>query len=141
MKYDLTRKSDIEHFIKKASEYLENEKRVEMKVIVKSRSLSQNSYLHVCLSYWAKFLGYPVSDLKAQIYNELPFMVVEIEDLEGKGFVKRTKSSADLDSLETSMLIDYIRYRAMDVSEFYIPTSEEYIKGKVEIDNYIESPI
>jgi hypothetical protein len=102
---------------------------VELKKYVKKRTLAQNNYLHVTLTIFSQETGFTIPELKDLFSERLP----EILTYTKSGHVFR-KSTADLDSKEMTELIDSIRYTANENLGLYIPTSEEYLTNKFEID-------
>lgn len=130
MKYNLKEQFDT----KKAKTYLdkliEKGSKIELKEIRPSRSLSQNSYLHVCLSLYGIEFGYTLNEAKTDL-KRMYGLVYE------KGGKKYLRSTADLDSKELTEFIEYIRDVAAK-NNCYIPSSEEYLLNKFTTDREIE---
>ena len=91
------------------------------------RSLPQNSYLHLCLQYFASEFGYTLAETKERIYKE----IVNPEIYKRKRKNKRgqmimfLRSSNDLDTKEMSLSID--RFRDYSAQQgLYIPDASEY---------------
>lgn len=131
MKYDLSNAFEA----KKAQNYLDglikSEDKVEITKKRAIRSIPQNSYLHVCITLYAIHFGYTIEESKTHLKRNCAFMIYEKE---GEKFLKRTR---DLDTKELTDFIEWIRaYSA--VHGCYVPTSEEYITNKFNIDKEIE---
>ena len=126
---DLSNQFDL----KKAETYFEKLKsdgaKIELKKVVKSRTVSQNSYLHVCLTYFSQESGYEVDELKELFSHQLPEMLRYTKD--GHSF---RRSTSDLSTVEMAKLITHIREVANAELGLYIPQSEEYLINKFQID-------
>lgn len=128
-------KSDFDR--KKARAYFEKllngDLPFELKATKKQRTIRQNAYLHVCLSMFCAETGYTIDESKELFSLHLPDLMRYT-----KKEVSFRKSSKDLDSKEMTVLIDKIREMSMDQLGLYIPTSEEYLINKFQIDKEIE---
>lgn len=136
MKYDLSKEIDAQNFQAVVKQHLEEGSKIEIKKIRQKRTLKQNNYLYVCLALLGNFTGYYLQEIKEIIYQEVDFMNEVKINLKGhpQAFIK---SSSGLDTYEMTLLIDYIRQRAVDIG-FYIPTPEEYLQQQYYYDNLIE---
>jgi len=121
MKYDATipaeamkARNRLEYLIRKGAFFELTEKR-------QRRSIDQNSYLHVILTAWGAHLGYTLAEMKQLTKERLAPDLLAYEK-NGKTFYR---STADLDTLEATRLIDKIRETAK-ASGFYIPTPDEH---------------
>jgi len=108
------------------------DKIVEFKEVRQKRSLTQNAYLHVCITLYAIEFGYTIEEAKTHLKRNCEFMKYEKK---GEIFVKRTRY---MDSKELTNFIDWLRTYASQ-NGCYIPTSEEYLTNRVSIDNQIET--
>lgn len=99
---------------KRARERLEwlisNEKVFEVKEKRKTRSLSQNRYLHLILSWFGMEHGYTLEEVKQDIFKELVNPDIFYNG-ESEGIVKisRWRSTATLDKGEMTTAIDRFR--------------------------------
>lgn len=122
---------------RKAKVYLdkmiENKDQIELKKVLKVRTIRQNSYLHVCLTLFCNETGYTVEEAKELFSLQLP----ELMRYEKNGINFR-KSTTDLDTKEMSLLIDTIREMSKDQLGLCIPTSEEYLIHKFQIDREMQ---
>lgn len=90
----------LEQLIKKGALF-------ELKEITK-RSLSQNNYLHLILSYFALELGYSLSYVKLNLFkckwNRKIFVIKKVSPITGEQFTD-IRSTADLDKEEMAKAI------------------------------------
>lgn len=121
----------------KAQVYLQKlinlEADIEIKKVERSRSVSQNSYLHVCLSIFCNESGYMMDEAK-EIFSQL---MPEMLRYERNGFEFR-KSTSTLSVQETNLLIEKIRSVCAEELGTYVPTSEEYLIDKFAIDRELQ---
>lgn len=130
MKYDLSNSLDKQKAITAFKNHLEKGSKVELKKINPIRSLSQNSYLHVCLSLAGIFYGYTLEECKTVFKRDAKMFY----EKNGEQFLL---STAELKTDEMTGFIDYIRTKC-GKDGCYIPTSEEYLTNKFSIDREIE---
>jgi len=129
MLYDLSNEFDRLKFKKRVNTLYYKNKVVKLEDIT-NRSLSQNSYLHAILSYFALQTGNTLEYVKRVYFKEFcnkDLFVIEKEDEFTKTPEKVLKSSAKLSSEEMSLAIN--RFRNWAASEdvgVYIPSSEEH---------------
>lgn len=121
--------------LKKANTYykklVDSKSKFELRKIIPKRSISLNSYLHVCISIYAIEYGYTLKEAKTYLKRICPFMVYEKN---GQKFLKETSK---MDNLECSDFVEWIRnYSAQN--GLYIPEAEEYKLNKYEIDKQID---
>lgn len=134
MKLDLSIDYDLERF-KAYSEKLINKKaKTELKEIKAKRSISQNSYFHLCVSFFCNHSGYSLDEGKTVLKRTFgKFMVYE-----NKG-TKFLTSSAIVDTEQMTEFIEWIRqvacYENLGV---YVPTPEEYIENQYQIDRELQ---
>lgn len=91
------------------------------------RSLNQNSYLHVLISYFACQTGNTAEWVKREYYKKLvnPSMFIHERDDPFIGKVKYLRSSADLTTEEMSLSIDRFRSWASESAGIYLPSPDE----------------
>jgi len=122
--------------LKKANAYykklVDSKSKFELRKIIPKRSISLNSYLHVCISIYAIEYGYTLEEAKTYLKRICPFMVYEKS---GQKFLKETSK---MNNLECSDFVEWIRnYSAQN--GLYIPEAEEYRLNKYEIDKQIDN--
>jgi hypothetical protein len=103
----------------------------ELKRIVRKRSLSQNSYLHLILSYFGSQFGYTLDEAKI-LYKQLNPSVYVYR----KGRHTFLRSSADLDTAEMTKTIDKFRDQSKEMGfPLPAPTDQEWLR---QIENEVE---
>ena len=130
-KYDLSKLDDLRDFKTKCEYLVGNQKKVDLKAIRKARSMSQNSYLHVCISLFAIEFGYTLEESKTFLKRECSFMIYEKNN---SVFLKQTSK---MNSKELTEFIEWLRNYASE-NGLYIPSSEEYIENRFNIDQEID---
>lgn len=104
---------------------------VEIKKISPKRSLSQNSYLHLLISYFGLHFGYTIDEAKA-IYKEINSNLYKYEK-KGRVF---WRSSADLTKEEMASSIDRFMQRSAEAGCTLPPaTNKEWLLA---VQNEIE---
>lgn len=91
------------------------------------RSLPQNSYLHVLLSYFAAETGNTLEWVKKEYYKKLvnPEVFIRTKEDRFRGLVKYLRSSADLDSAEMTTTIERFRNWSASEAGIYLPAPDE----------------
>lgn len=131
MLLDLSKQIDKKKFKEYGDFLLNKEHQVQLQKIISKRTIQQNKYLHVCITLFAIEFGYTLEESKTLLKRLCDFMKYEKN---GNKFLKKTSL---LDSSELTKFIEWIRNYA-GVNGLYIPTSEEYISNRFEIDKEIE---
>jgi len=131
MLLDLSKTIDNKKFRDYANLLISKEYKVSLQKIIPKRTIQQNKYLHVCITLFAIEFGYTLEESKTLLKRLCDFMKYEKN---GNKFLKKTSL---LDSSELTKFIEWIRNYA-GVNGLYIPTSEEYISNRFEIDKEIE---
>ena len=124
----------IQEDLKKAELYFKtmviSKFKIELKRILPNRSISLNSYLHVCISLFSIEFGYNLEESKTLLKRKCSFMIY---DKNGLKFLKKTR---ELNNHECSEFVEFIRNYAAQQS-LYIPDAEEYKTNKFNIDKEI----
>lgn len=91
------------------------------------RSLSQNSYLHVILAYFACQTGNTAEWVKREYFKKLvnPALFIRERDDPFTGHVKYLRSSADLTTEEMTLCIDRFRNWSGAQAGIYLPSPDE----------------
>ena len=132
MKYDTNIKYEAEQAKTKLNYLIDKGKLIDLKEIRAKRSISLNSYYHVCVSLYAVHFGHTFYESKIDLKRLCPFMTY-INN--GKMYLVETSKQ---DSKELSLFVEWIRnYSAK--GGCYIPDAEEYLMNKYAIDKDIES--
>lgn len=93
----------------------------------RTRSLSQNSYLHVALTYFAKEYGESLEFVKQQFFKKAwnPDLFIRRRQDRLLGDVPYLRSSADLSKEEMTLAIERFRNHASSDAGIYIPSADE----------------
>ncbi len=132
MLYDFKKDFDIEMYNKRSKELIEKKAIVEVKEKRGKRTLSQNSYLHVCITMFAIFVGETLNRTKTDLKRDCYFMV---EEYKGKKYLI---SSADLNTKELTKWIEWIRNYA-SVNGVFIPSPDDYRRNWAEYEKEIQA--
>ena len=124
----------IQEDLKKAELYFKtmviSNFKIELKRILPNRSISLNSYLHVCISLFSIEFGYTLEESKTLLKRKCSFMIYE------KNRLKFLKKTSTLNNKECSEFVEFIRNYAAQ-QNLYIPDAEEYKTNKFNIDKEI----
>lgn len=128
MWYDLNNAFEKESFILRAKKLAEDGAMVELSE-KKARSMNQNAYLHLAISYFALQLGYTAQEVKDEYFkrecNPDLFVRTRYDELLGRNrqYLLSTRS---LTKEETATAIDRFLHFAAQHG-VYIAPSDEYI--------------
>ena len=124
----------IQEDLKKAELYFKtmviSKFKIELKRILPNRSISLNSYLHVCISLFSIEFGYTLEESKTLLKRKCSFMIYE------KNGLKFLKKTSTLNNKECSEFVEFIRNYAAQ-HDLYIPDADEYKTNKFNIDKEI----
>lgn len=125
MIYNLENKLQEKQFIEKAKFFISKGKLVELKAKYPKRSVSQNSYLHLILTWFGLETGYTAEEVKQEVFKKHvnPALFYEGE-FEGKikGFkIERWRSTSNLDTAEMTLAIDRFRNFSSQELGIYLP--------------------
>ena len=100
---------------------------VEVKKKHSPRSIAQNSYLHVCLAYFASEFGYNLEEVKYNIFKKIVNQdIFSKQRVSKRGqMVTYWRSTADLDTKELTDAIERFRNYSAMVAGLYIPEPNE----------------
>lgn len=123
MIYDLSKESNVIEFKARCVNLIEKKKKVELKQKRKLRTSSQNRYMHVILSYAALQLGYNLAEFKMILKT-----IICPDDFEyTKKKIKFYKSTAELDTLQMTLVIEKFRAYMMATFQMYIADPNEHL--------------
>lgn len=128
MIFNLANPYEVAKFQQAVSRFLEKKLVVEVKEKKGVRSLKQNAYLHVILSYFACEYGCSVDDAKYNYYKmtcNQDLYKEKITNKYGKE-IERTRSSKDLDTMEMTTSIERFRNWSASVASIYLPSPQEH---------------
>jgi hypothetical protein len=134
MLLNLSKEFDRKKYEAYSSKLLKKEAKVEIKEFRSARTISQNSFLHVCLGYFSIHTGYTKHEAKQEFQEMLP-------DLFNykKGDKTYIRSTSDFTKEEMIVLIEFIRSFCLDQLGIYIPDSETYLIEQFAINKELEN--
>jgi hypothetical protein len=101
---------------------------VEVKEKKTNRTLKQNKYLHVLLSYFACEYGCTVEEAKLDFYkrtcNSDLYVIKKVNRLNRQ--VETVRSSSSLDTGEMTLSIERFRNWSASVASIYLPSPQEH---------------
>ncbi|MGV4405293.1 hypothetical protein ACQ1PF_09685 [Ornithobacterium rhinotracheale] len=123
MIYNAENRLDTERAKQRLDWLIENKKSFELTEKKPKRSISQNSYLHLILGWFAVETGYTLEEVKQEIFKKHVNAEIFYDgEFEGKvKAVSRWRSSANLDSKEMTIAIDRFRNFASAELGIYLP--------------------
>lgn len=128
MLYDNSNPLQKANFLARANLLAERGEVVELRS-KRQRSLNQNAYLFVLLSYFGSQYGETSDFVKEEYFKRLVNPDIFIRDKRYDKFLKREvyicRSTADLTMEEMSICIDRFRNWASKEAGIYLPTAEE----------------
>ena len=133
MKLDLSNSFDKNKAQTRFEKLVEKGARIELKEFRGSRNLSQNAYIHVCFTIVADEMGDTIYNTKQILKNQFGSFMLDV-----RPGLTLLRSTADLNKEEISQFIDWIRDFSENTLACYIPTSEEYIANRFEIDRQLQ---
>ena len=132
MKYDLKNEYEANQAKSKLDYLIEKGKPIDLKEIRAKRSISLNSYYHVCINIYAINFGSTLYEAKTDLKRLCPFMRYEKH---GNYYLKETRN---MDSKELSEFVEWIRTYSSK-NGCYIADSEEYLSNRYAIDKEINA--
>jgi len=133
MKLDLANSFDQSRAKAYLDKLIKTGAKCEIKKINEQRTIRQNSYLHCCLGLFCAETGYTIEEAKELYSHQLPELMRY-----NKNGISFRRSTADLDSKEMTVLIDKIRDMSLNEIGLYIPSSEEFLINRFQIERELE---
>ena len=126
MMYNLTKPLDVQNARTRLEYLVGRGCIVELTVKKQKRSLSQNSYLHLILGYFASQTGNTVEWVKQQYYKKLcnPDLFIGEREDRFLGRVRYVRSSADLRTDEMNLSIERFRNWSASEAGIYLPEAK-----------------
>ena len=127
MVYDTSNPLDNANFLLRAKKLAENGKIVELTEKKPRRSLPQNNFLWLCLSYWGSQTGYTKEEAET-IYKNVNSDIYYTRRVIAGIDVEYIRHTYELDTAEMTASIEKWRnWAAMnDAYPVYIPSPEDY---------------
>ena len=128
MIYNPENKLHQKQAIEKLKYFFSKGKRFELKAKHDRRSISQNSYLHLILTWFGIETGYTLEEVKQDIFKKHvnPTLFYEGE-FEGIVKIERWRSTSDLDTAEMTLAIDRFRNFASIELGIYLPEPNDLV--------------
>ena len=133
MFYDANKPIDVQRAIVKFKHLIEKKKTFELTQKKEKRTLNQNRYLHLILSFFALEYGETLEYVKLEFFKKLVNkQIVEYERINEKTGECRIdyRSSASLNTKEMTDAIERFRNYSSKEAGVYLPTPEEGIMLK-----------
>lgn len=131
MIYDTTNPLQRSQLIDKVKYYIGKGKEVELKVKHPKRSISQNSYLHLILTWFALETGYTMEEVKQDIFkkivNDSMFYDGEAEGKLKSVKIERWRSTASLSTAEMTLAIERFRNYSSIEAGIYLPEPDDLV--------------
>lgn len=127
MYFDSTKETDKKRALTYFQSLLEKEKRFEIIEKRSKRTLNQNNYLHLIISWFALEYGEQVEYIKQEYFKRLcnPELFVTHKEDNYLGKVIVLKSSADLDTKQMTEAIERFRNWSSSEAGIYLPEPNE----------------
>lgn len=129
MIYNASNELQKKQAIEKLKYFIANEKTFELKAKHQKRSISQNSYLHLILTWFGIETGYTMEEVKQEIFKKhVNSSLFYDGEYEGKiqGFkIERWRSTANLDTEEMTLAINRFRNFSSQELGIYLPEPKE----------------
>lgn len=127
MLYDLSNILDRDRFNRRVAQLMKAGGVVDLSQH-RQRTLSQNNYLHLILSYFANETGYNMVEVKDALFKRYvnPHIFKSTKYLENIGEIEIIKSTRELTTKELSEAIDNFRRWSAEALELYLPQANEY---------------
>ena len=130
MLYNPEKEIDIQRAIVKLKQLIASKKVFELKEKRPKRSLSQNNYLHLILSWYALEYGETLEYIKQEIFKKfVNKSIFEFEYVNRRTGETRTeyRSTANLDTAELSMAINRFRDFSVKQAGIYLPEPKDLV--------------
>lgn len=135
MIYDPKNKLHQKQAIEKLKWFFLKGKRFELKAKNERRSISQNSYLHLILSWFGIETGHTLEEVKQDIFKKHVNQNLFYEgEFDGVVTIQRWRSTANLDTREMTLAIDRFRNFASKDFGIYLPEPND-LTSIQEIEN------
>lgn len=121
--YNGSKKIDQQRAIQRLQFLIANGKVFELTEKKRTRSISQNSFLHLILQFFAHETGYTTAEVKQEIFKKIvnPDTFYDGEVDKGLIVLQRWRSTANLNTKEMTFCIDRFRDYASKEAGIYLP--------------------
>jgi hypothetical protein len=138
MIFDLSNEYDIPKYKEYVNKLYSKKAIVEVKEKHPKRSLSQNNYLHLILSYFGSEYGCSLDEVKINFYKSVNNDLYKREKVNKRGNkIEYLRSSRELTTDEMKLSIEKFRNWSSSVAGIYLPSPNEeqmllYIQQEIE---------
>jgi len=121
--YNSQKPIDQQRAVERLQFFFKNGKVFELTEKKRTRSISQNSYLHLILSLFAYETGYTTEEVKQEIFKKIVNSDTFYDGEVDKGLVciQRWRSTANLTTKEMNLCIDRFRDYSSKEAGIYLP--------------------
>jgi len=121
--FNASKQIDQQRAKERLNYFIEKGKIFELTEKKKTRSISQNSYLHLLFSWFAIETGYTTEEVKQEIFKKIvnPNTFYDGDFDKGLVTLQRWRSTADLDTKEMNLCIDRFRDYSAKEAGIYLP--------------------
>ena len=127
MYFDLTTETGVKSLLTRVQFLIDKKKKVELTEKREKRTLSQNSYLHLIISWFCIETGNTLEFVKQEYFKRLCnsdiFLFERDDDYLGKVVIIR--SSRDIDTKQMTIAIDRFRNWSSSEAGVYLPEANE----------------
>lgn len=132
MYFDLEKKADVKRLQTRVEYLISKQKKVEVTEKREKRTLSQNNYLHLILTWFCIESGSTLDFVKQEYFKKLCNPDIFIFDKEDR-FLKTVqvlRSSSDIDTKQMTTAIERFRNWSSSEAGIYLPdpNEEEYLR-------------
>ena len=125
MIYNPESEFEVKKAIAKLKYFIAKGQKFELKAKHPKRTISQNSYLHLILTWFGIETGYTIEEVKQDIFKKVVNPTIFYEgEFEGKSTgikIERWRSTASLETNELTLAIDRFRNFASIECGIYLP--------------------
>lgn len=127
MYFDCSKEEDRKKLMIRIQFLLDKEKKVEITEKREKRTLNQNSYLHLLLSWFGAESGNTLDYVKEEYFKKLCNSEIFLYEKEDPylGKVKVIRSSSDIDTKQMTLAIDRFRNWSSAEAGIYLPDANE----------------
>ena len=130
MLYNAEKRIDVERAVARVNDLIKRKKKFEVIEKMPIRSLNQNNYLHLILSWYALEYGETLEYIKQEVFKKhVNKKIFEFEFINHKTSEVRIeyRSTAMLDSRELTLAIEKFRDFAAKQANIYLPEPKDLI--------------
>lgn len=128
MIYNPTNPLHQKQAIEKLKYFFSKGKRFELKAKHDKRSISQNSYLHLILTWFGIETGYTLEEVKQEIFKKhVNANLFYDGEFDGVVKIERWRSTANLDTAEMTLAIDRFRNFSSQDLGIYLPEPNDLV--------------